>query len=227
MPVLMSYLPVPSRLMAAAMRVSLVARDTKARRPPLPGVVSIWVTVALGEALLAGVCWPGGPSGIPLGWQPVHTGSRAARSSATRVRMTPKSTIRPPSTRAAVSGSPKNAADRPTPGDRDQVHVDHDPAHPQPLEAGREAEEGHAHGEDRGVEPVAQQAVVEPGELAEGIEGERDRQQDQRADQGGPGHDPAGRRAAGCRARSDRHRAPRRRPTASRSACRRGCRATG
>ena len=63
MPVLMSYLPVPSRLMAAAMRVSLVARDTKARRPPEPGVVSIWVTVAplacFGSSLLA--VRPGGP----------------------------------------------------------------------------------------------------------------------------------------------------------------------
>ena len=62
MPVLMSYLPVPSRLMAAAMRVSLVARDTNARRPPLPGVVSIWVTVALGAAFFwRAICWPGGP----------------------------------------------------------------------------------------------------------------------------------------------------------------------
>ena len=38
MPVLMSYWPVPSRLIAAAMRVSLVWRDTNARRPPVPGV---------------------------------------------------------------------------------------------------------------------------------------------------------------------------------------------
>src|SRR5215510_1100997 len=101
MPVLMSYLPVPSRLMAAAMRVSLVARVTKARRPPEPGVVSIWVTVApldvaLGAAFLRAdelLAWRA--IGIPLSWQPVHTGSRAARSSATRVRMTPRSTIRP------------------------------------------------------------------------------------------------------------------------------------
>ena len=42
MPVLMSYWPVPSRLIAAAMRVSLVMRATKARRPPEPGVVSSW-----------------------------------------------------------------------------------------------------------------------------------------------------------------------------------------
>src|SRR5262249_49161277 len=58
-PVLMSYLPVPSRLMAAAMRVSLVARDTNARRPPVPGVVSNWVTT-LGEAffLAAGRALP-------------------------------------------------------------------------------------------------------------------------------------------------------------------------
>src|SRR4029450_11560812 len=97
MPVLMSYLPVPSRLMAAAMRVSLVARDTKARRPPLPGVVSIWVTVApLDVALGAAFFLAAGRAiGSPLSWQPVHTGTRAARSSATRVRMTPKSTIRP------------------------------------------------------------------------------------------------------------------------------------
>src|SRR5476651_134887 len=40
MPVWMSYLPVPSRLIAAEMRVSLVWRDTNARRPPVPGVVS-------------------------------------------------------------------------------------------------------------------------------------------------------------------------------------------
>src|ERR1700753_1623645 len=55
MPVLMSYLPVPSRLMAAAMRVSLVARATNARRPPVPGVVSVGVEtafLALGEAFL-------------------------------------------------------------------------------------------------------------------------------------------------------------------------------
>src|SRR5215475_2686677 len=45
----MSYLPVPSRLTAAAMRVSLVERATNARRPPVPGVVSNWVTT-LGEA---------------------------------------------------------------------------------------------------------------------------------------------------------------------------------
>src|SRR5215475_11351935 len=45
----MSYLPVPSRLTAAAMRVSLVARATNARRPPVPGVVSNWATT-LGEA---------------------------------------------------------------------------------------------------------------------------------------------------------------------------------
>jgi hypothetical protein len=44
MPVLMSYLPVPSRLMAAAMRVSLVWRATNARRPPVPGVVSSLAT---------------------------------------------------------------------------------------------------------------------------------------------------------------------------------------
>ena len=56
MPVLMSYLPVPSRLMAAAMRVSLVARETKARRPPVPGVVRI---SPLGDALRAAVVLAG------------------------------------------------------------------------------------------------------------------------------------------------------------------------
>ena len=64
MPVLMSYLPVPSRLMAAAMRVSLVARDTNARRPPLPGVVRSWVT-ALGGAFFL-TAWRAIPAVLSL-----------------------------------------------------------------------------------------------------------------------------------------------------------------
>src|SRR5580693_8535044 len=64
MPVLMSYLPVPSRLMAAAIRVSLVARDTNARRPPLPGVVRSWLT-ALGEAFFL-TAWRAIPAVLSL-----------------------------------------------------------------------------------------------------------------------------------------------------------------
>ena len=74
MPVLMSYLPVPSRLMAAAMRVSLVARDTNARRPPLPGVVRGSGSAALGEAFLPGR--PGGPFLQSFRLPVVHTGTR-------------------------------------------------------------------------------------------------------------------------------------------------------
>src|SRR6185437_13468583 len=165
MPVLMSYWPVPSILIAAAMRVSLVMRATKARRPPEPGVVSSWLVLGVTGLIEPFFPW------LFIG--AIHRGFHGvflAKAGGTVERHPGQDDAQKHDQAAQNAGRGQRIAEKQRGqghrGDRDQVHVDHHPADPEPLEAEAEAHESHAHRENGGVEPVAPLLAAQPPELA-------------------------------------------------------------